>query len=98
MLRGYKIVTVTHKSIDVGDLGAYVVPEKNGSTIHLLQDAKKHFQVEELMYVQTCNRIMFILFDSNVIVYPKLATFLPFSIPKKTPLFIDSSIVRTKNF
>ncbi|NBB88548.1 MAG: glutamyl-tRNA reductase [Bacteroidetes bacterium] len=87
MLRGYKIITVTHKSIDVGDLGAYVVPEKNGSTFRFLNKAKDYFQIEELMYLQTCNRIMFVLFDSNPHRLPKARELFAFFHPEKNSSF-----------
>lgn len=92
MLQGYKVITVTHKSIDVGDLGAYVVPAVDGSVFPVLRRAQKHFDVEELMYVQTCNRIMFVLFDKNIHRLPKARDLFSFFHPEK-----DSSFYRQLN-
>ncbi|NBB88696.1 MAG: glutamyl-tRNA reductase [Bacteroidetes bacterium] len=87
MLRGYKVITVTHKSIDVGDLGAYVVPAQNGNVHPVLRQAKNHFDVQELMYVQTCNRIMFVLFDKNIFRLPKAKDLFAYFHPEKDQSF-----------
>jgi len=87
MLRGYKVITVTHKSVDVGDLGSYVVPAIEGSYITALHQAKAHFNVPELMYVQTCNRVMFVLFDKNSHKLPKAQDLFAFFHPEKDATF-----------
>jgi glutamyl-tRNA reductase len=87
MLRGYKIITVTHKSIEVGDLGAYVVPARDGSVYPFLEEAKAHFGIEELMYLQTCNRIMFVLFDQQVPRLPEAQDLFSFFHPEKEASF-----------
>ncbi len=87
MLRGYKIITVTHKSIEVGDLGAYVVPARDGSVFSFLEEAKAHFGIEELMYLQTCNRIMFVLFDHQINRLPEAKDLFSFFHPEKEASF-----------
>jgi len=98
MLRGYKVITVTHKSIDVGDLGSYVVPAPDGDVLPYLEKAKQHFGVQELMYVQTCNRIMFVLFDKNIFRLPEARDIFSYFHPEKDQSFYKQLNTAYKEF
>lgn len=87
MLRGYKVITVTHKSVDISDLGDYVVPELEGSVYNYIRKAKEHFNLDEIMYLQTCNRIMFVLYDDELKDIPKASELFSFFHPEKAPTF-----------
>lgn len=87
MLRGYKVITVTHKSVDISDLGDYVVPEWEGSVYNYIKKAKEHFDIDEIMYLQTCNRIMFILYDGQSHKLPTASEIFSYFHPEKKSLF-----------
>lgn len=60
MLEKYKIITVTHKRINLKDIGNFVVkPSPSLSLQQQLEDIKEVFELSELMYVATCNRVMY---------------------------------------
>lgn len=62
MLNGYKILTVTHKSSSLNDLGNFVVKSADEEELkQKLSSLKEQFDLQELMYLSTCNRVMYFL-------------------------------------
>lgn len=60
MLENYKIITVTHKRINLKDIGRFVVkPDQDLTLQQQLENIKSEFGFAELMYVATCNRVMY---------------------------------------
>jgi glutamyl-tRNA reductase len=100
MLRGYKVITVTHRSTNVSDLGAYVVPEIDGCAYAHVREGMHHFNIDEVMYLQTCNRIMFIFYDSDPTDLPSAAEWFSFFHPEKDASFyerLSNSIIEYTN-
>lgn len=62
MLNEYKILTVTHRTTSVDNIGNFIIkhntPEELRNNLHEL---KHHFNLQELMYLSTCNRTMYLL-------------------------------------
>jgi glutamyl-tRNA reductase len=56
----YKTITVTHKTCNLKQIGDYVVPGDSDQLEELLHDLKSEFGLEELIYLSTCNRILYI--------------------------------------
>ncbi|MEM8526705.1 MAG: glutamyl-tRNA reductase [Bacteroidota bacterium] len=71
MLNSYKILTITHRTTSIDKIGNFVVKYDTPELLqaHLL-DIKREFQLEELMYLSTCNRVMY-FFRSNAPVDPQ---------------------------
>lgn len=65
MLNRYKILTVTHKRTNLKNISDFVIRANDPEHLrHSLDALKKHFQLNELLYVSTCNRVMY-LFDTE---------------------------------
>ncbi len=60
-LSRYKILTITHKSTPLKNIGNFVLPNLDTPALFAakIQALKKALQLEELMYMATCNRIVF---------------------------------------
>ncbi|MCH2043396.1 MAG: glutamyl-tRNA reductase [Saprospiraceae bacterium] len=61
-IHNYKIITITHKQIQLKKIGRYVLPnvdtpEAMGDHLHAL---KEQLGLSELMYLSTCNRVTFL--------------------------------------
>jgi glutamyl-tRNA reductase len=56
MLEKYKIITLTHKRVNLREIGAFVVSGDAGERLKAL---KTQFQLGELFYLATCNRVMY---------------------------------------
>lgn len=60
MLRNLKILTVTHKSASLKELGAFVVKTSDSAPLRTqLEMLQAAFALEELWYVATCNRVFY---------------------------------------
>lgn len=60
MLDKYKIITVTHKRINLKEIGQFVVQTADNQSLpDRLHELKDQFGFEELMYLPTCNRVMY---------------------------------------
>lgn len=63
MLEGYKIYTVTHHNASLQDIQKFIVhPEMLADSLHALQ---KNFAIDEILYLATCNRVCYFLYDNN---------------------------------
>ena len=69
MLREFKIITVTHKSMNVKDLNQFAIQNSDDKTILQikLDDLKSQFNISELFYLSTCNRILYFFCSKNVV-------------------------------
>ncbi|OCX52942.1 glutamyl-tRNA reductase [Mucilaginibacter sp. PPCGB 2223] len=60
-----KIIAFTHKQIELKELGKLVICQEN--LTDKLQQVKAEFQIPEIFYLATCNRVAFVLATSQVI-------------------------------
>ncbi len=65
MLKGYKILTITHKNASLKEISHYVVKDGTHDVQQQLLELKKQFQIDELMYLSTCNRAMYLLYTKQ---------------------------------
>ena len=71
MLDGYKILTVTHREVPLEDIGAFILPHSEERPLQdLLTDLKNTFQLPELLYIATCNRIIFLFHKDTTLDIP----------------------------
>ncbi len=57
----YKIITITHKNAHLNDIGQFVLPDivTDEDLQTKLNEVKSLMSMRELMYLATCNRVMF---------------------------------------
>jgi glutamyl-tRNA reductase len=57
----YKIITFTHRNTHLNEIGEYVLPGFSEDVMmqRRLNQIKQQMEMQELMYLATCNRIMF---------------------------------------
>ncbi len=67
MSKGYHILTVTHRNTQLNALGQFAVQCKEGGLSNRLSEIKEEFNISELMYLATCNRIMYFIYTSETI-------------------------------
>jgi len=64
-LKYLKVIAFTHKQIELKELGKLVICQED-LTIKL-QEAKVRFQIPEIFYLATCNRVEFVMATSQVV-------------------------------
>jgi len=67
MLEGYKILTVTHHTTNLKEIGKYMISDtsENAGLQSKLEALKEQFGIDELMYLSTCNRVMYFFYSTQ---------------------------------
>ncbi|MGN6178240.1 MAG: glutamyl-tRNA reductase [Mucilaginibacter sp.] len=60
-----KVIAFTHKQIELKELGKLVICQEDLSA--KLQQVKVQFQIDEIFYIATCNRVEFVLVTDEVV-------------------------------
>jgi len=61
MVDHYKLITVTHKNLNVEDLAHFIVRHDNEEQlVSKLNDIKARYGQDEVIYLNTCNRVIFL--------------------------------------
>ncbi len=58
-----KVIAFTHKQIELKELGRLVVCQEN--VVPMLQQIREEFQIPEIFYLATCNRVEFVMATSQ---------------------------------
>lgn len=68
MLQGYKLFTVTHRTTDISQIGDFLIDAPDDQVLERkLKKIKDYFGISELMYLNTCNRILFFMYKPEAI-------------------------------
>ena len=63
LIENYKVITVTHHNLDVVDIANfYVNADSPEARFKKLSAVKETFLIEEMIYLETCNRVTYFLF------------------------------------
>ena len=60
-----KVIAFTHKQIELKDLGRLIICQEN--LTDKLQQVKEQFQIAEIFYLGTCNRVEFVLVTDQIV-------------------------------
>jgi len=64
-LKYLKVIAFTHKQIELKELGRLVICQEN--ITDKLQQVKSQFEISEIFYLATCNRVEFVLVTDQVV-------------------------------
>lgn len=63
LLDNYKVITVTHHNVNVNEIGNFYISTNKDQTAHAkLKSLSNQFNFTESLYLETCNRVSYILF------------------------------------
>lgn len=66
MINFYKLITITHKGLNTEDLEHFIIRyKKESELVGTLQKIKKEFGLDELLYLATCNRVIFFMYGKQ---------------------------------
>ncbi|WP_107040291.1 glutamyl-tRNA reductase [Brumimicrobium mesophilum] len=78
-MKGIHIFAFTHRQLEVNQIGRlHIAPDDQKEKLTLL---KEKFQIDELMYISTCNRVEFIISKQEEIDIPEFQSYLAFLFP-----------------
>ena len=76
MIDHYKVITVTHHNLDISDIGNFYVQVNDDSSLkERLHEIRDRSDFEELIYLETCNRVCFIIYNNRTISPKELIEF-----------------------
>ena len=93
MLNNFKIITITHKNVSLQTLSKFIVPSTDEAELQLqLSHLKEQFDIEEMMYLATCNRVMYFFYAEKNVNESFVTEFLSYANPQfQTDLVDDFS-------
>ena len=79
----YKVITITYKNVSLSELGNYIIPREsdNDSFGNKLKSLKEQFQLNELLYILTCNRVTYFFVNEEKLDQDFLKRFFSFINP-----------------
>ncbi len=90
MLNEYKILTVTHKHVRLERIGDFLISHSNEEALQgKLDELKDKFNLEELLYVATCNRVIYLYKSASALNLPFLQAFFQIVNPTLSPDYIQ---------
>ena len=67
MVNDFKILTITHRTLNVDEIGHFVIKcDDRVSLNERLDLLKQRFSIQEIMYLSTCNRVAYIIYGSDL--------------------------------
>lgn len=96
-LSRYKILTITHKSTALKNIGKFVLPNLDTAAefAQKIQQIKTDLQLDELMYVATCNRVIFFYVTNQLLDKHFIANFQSVVYPDLDIKLQDSALLFT---
>ncbi|MBT8220780.1 MAG: glutamyl-tRNA reductase [Bacteroidia bacterium] len=67
MLNRFKVITATHKTAPFKALGSYVIGDDLATVSEELKNIKITYDLEEVYYLATCNRVIFLIATDQVL-------------------------------
>lgn len=68
MLKGFHILTITHRQTSLNKIGSYVLQNVEGDETRIsLDKLKAQFGLEEIMYLATCNRVAYFFYTKQIL-------------------------------
>lgn len=90
MLSNFKIITITHKNVSLQTLSKFIVPSTDEAGLQLkLGNLKEQFEIEEMMYLATCNRVMYFFYAEKNVNESFVAEFLSHANPQFQTDLVD---------
>jgi len=94
-LKHLKVIAFTHKQVELKDLGKLVVCQE--SLVPKLKKVKEQFNIPEIFYLATCNRVAFVMATDEVVDKEFARKFIVAMdmglCPMHTGLFIDAASI-----
>lgn len=74
LIGSYKVITVTHHNLDVQEIGSFYIQNEDKNTV--IKDLKFKYNIDEFLYLETCNRVSYVLYTGLEIDQNFLDSFL----------------------
>ena len=77
-----KILTFTHKHCNIRDISKYVIQsDVESAKVDILNRLKAEFHIDEIMYLSTCNRVMYLIYQHKLSPTPDMRRWIHYINP-----------------
>lgn len=82
MYKGFRAFTFTHKHCNIRDISRYVIQDHDQDAIAVkLAEMKEHFSLDEVLYLATCNRVLYLFHIDDSLQGPEISDWVRFINP-----------------
>lgn len=68
VISNYQILSISHQTLDINEIGQFVIKHDNSRELaQRLANLKEKLGIEELLYLSTCNRVCFLMYNEEVV-------------------------------
>ena len=60
LIESYKVITVTHHNLDVQEIGSFYIQNEDKNSV--IAGLKLKYDIDEFLYLETCNRVSYVLY------------------------------------
>lgn len=60
LIGSYKVITVTHHNLDVQEIGSFYIQNEDKNAV--IDGLKLKYSIDEFLYLETCNRVSYVLY------------------------------------
>jgi len=60
LIESYKVITVTHHNLDVQEIGSFYIQNEDKNSV--IAGLKLKYNIDEFLYLETCNRVSYVLY------------------------------------
>ena len=82
MINQFKILTINHRTLNVDEIGHFVIKHQTMEVLRdVLTQLKSDFEIEEILYLNTCNRVAYIMYGADTEIEDHLESFFKVANP-----------------
>lgn len=86
MYKGFRAFTFTHKHCNIRDISRYVIQDHDQDAIAVkLAEIKERFSLDEVLYLATCNRVLYLFHVDESLPGPEISDWVRFINPNLKP-------------
>lgn len=99
MYKGFRAFTFTHKHCNIRDISRYVIQDHDQDAIAVkLAELKERFSLDEVLYLATCNRVMYLFHIDESIQCPDISEWVRFINPNLQPEEMTEASIKSEYY
>jgi glutamyl-tRNA reductase len=99
MYKGFRAYTFTHKHCNIRDISRYVIQDHDQDAIAMkLAAMKEHFMLDEVLYLATCNRVLYLFHQDESQPTPDISDWVTFINPNLSPEEMTEASIKAEYY
>ena len=99
MYKGFRAFTFTHKHCNIRDISRYVIQDHDQDAIAVkLVEMKERFSLDEVLYLATCNRVLYLFHLDEALQCPDISDWVRFINPNLQPEEMTEASIKSEYY